>query len=119
MRGTLLVCALAAAQAKQVPNLEGYNECEYFITAIYNGIVDDWYDAPNITLVAAGVADAWTRTLNTPRCRHDRGLRGDDPKPDRLARRAARARRDPGARRRQGPGDDNRSPLFAATQHNT
>ena len=37
--------------------LEGRNG-QYFITAIYNGIVDDWYDAPNIMRCGGRVAKA-------------------------------------------------------------
>ena len=53
MRGTLLVCALAVAQAKQVPDWvsklraqKDYTECEWFIATIYNQIVDDAFDGP-------------------------------------------------------------------------
>ena len=66
MRGTLLVCTLAAARAKQVPK-KGYNECERFITTIYSSSVDDFYDAPNITLAQRPelVKCRLTRTLST------------------------------------------------------
>ena len=65
MRGTLLICALAAVQAK-VPK-KGYNECERFITTIYNSIVDEYYDAPNITLAQRPelAKCRLTRTLST------------------------------------------------------
>ena len=65
MRGTLLICALAAVQAK-VPK-KGYNECERFITTIYSSSVDDFYDAPNITLAQRPelVKCRLTRTLST------------------------------------------------------
>ena len=122
MRGTLLVSSAGGGcRPSRCPTSYGYNECEYFITAIYNGIVDDWYDAPNITLVWRPELAKCRLTADAEHargCRHDRGLRGDDPKPDRLARRAARARRGPGrARRRQGRGDDN-SP-HSSSRHST
>lgn len=59
MRTALLLCALAAVRAEQIPDwvskmhaqsYSHYNECECFISLIYGGYVDDAYDAPDVTL---------------------------------------------------------------------
>ena len=75
MRGTLVLCALAVAQAKQVPDwvsklraqppYNDYNECEWFIGTIYNEIVDDAFDAPSVTLARRPVLTS-TRSPTSP-----------------------------------------------------
>ena len=117
MRGTLLVCALAAVQAKQVPK-KGYNECERFITTIYNQIVDDAFitlaERPELAkcrltrtlnkLEVVGMTAVYAATIrNRTDLLAELLARGGDPD----ARRAAKAR-----------GDSDASPLFVAAQYN-
>ena len=130
MRGTLVLCALAAVRAvpdwvsklRAQPPYSDYDECEWFIGTIYNEIVDDAFDAPSVTLARqpALAKCRLTRTLNTLevvgmtavyaatiRNRTDwlaeLLARGGDPD----ARRTAKAR-----------GDNDAFPLFVAAQYN-
>ena len=120
MRGTLLICALAAVQAK-VPK-KGYNECERFITTIYNSIVDEYYDAPNITLAQRPelAKCRLTRTLSTYEIVGMTAVYAatSGNRTDWLAELLARGG-DPDARRgSKAQGDDAAFPLFVAAQFN-
>ena len=132
MRGTLLVCALVAAQAKQVPDWVSklraqkdynyYNECEWFIGTIYNEIVDDAFDAPSVTLARqpALAKCRLTRTLSTHLVRGMTAVyaAASRNRADWLAELLARGG-DPDARRAsKAQGDDDAFPLFVAAQFN-
>lgn len=130
MRGTLVLCALAAVRAvpdwvsklRAQPPYNDYNECEWFIGTIYNEIVDDAFDAPSVTLARqpALAKCRLTRTLSTHLVRGMTAVYAATSRnlPDWLAELLARGG-DPDARRAsKAQGDDDAFPLFLAAQFN-